>query len=260
MAQTCKYVENTLILSNRRCCQDEVAVEFQETCQCPDSTRKSVSQRRIVFFAFHRCLHSETWPWHYSLSPVLLFTVFLPCHFLNLLVSVKCYHQCFPRMPTVVQEQKCDRASVKVFPVLDKLVTVAVFCNWSFVTGEPCWTLPQAIDISFLLSRIWQTPSSGSQSGENHGDGLPWPQPEPCFPGWCQVAAERRGVGPNCRGFCWQGSESFSPFWDKHRAKLLVLQYQIWRRNGCQGKRGKRNSLWQMWQTLVISGAFSTLD
>lgn len=59
MAQRRKYVENTLVLSKRRCCQDEVAVESQETCHCPDCTRKSVSQRCIVFLAFLRCLHSE---------------------------------------------------------------------------------------------------------------------------------------------------------------------------------------------------------
>lgn len=49
------YGKPTLV--EQRCCQDEVAIKFQEACQC--CFRKSVTQRCIVFFAFHRCLNSE---------------------------------------------------------------------------------------------------------------------------------------------------------------------------------------------------------
>lgn len=90
---------------------------------------------------------------------------------------------------------------------------------------------------SYLLPRIWQTPSSSSLSRENHGDGLSWPQPEPCFPGRRQVKAECGGVGPNHSGLCGQGSESLSSLWDQYWKQLLVVQHQIWRCNWYQGKK-----------------------
>lgn len=94
----------------------------------------------------------------------------------------------------------------------------------------------QFIKTVFPLPRIWQTPSSSSVSRENHGNSLPGPQPEPCPPGRRQVTAGCRGLGPNHGWLHGQSSESQPLLWKQHWTQLLVVQYQIWRCNWCQGK------------------------
>ena len=144
--------------------------------------------------------------------------------------------------PDKNQQVNCCQPFYNLLCLYEAVVNVCFQAKLSFKRFSTLLILPHIFIFSLLPPRIWPTPSSSSVGRENHGDGLPGPQPEPCPPGWRQVAAERRGVGPNHGRLRGQGSESVPPLRDQHRTQLLVLQHQIWRRNRCQGKTERHNT------------------